>query len=143
MNFNEKYEKKILPITNIIPLIPKKDIWIIWLINKETYKIKEFQIYDLSMDGMPYEHSRRCRTFEYITDRMNKISYCDWGANCKGWEQVQLADVFFKFAIQDGFENQEVVKEFLNQLSLVKEWRKDILMYMGFIGMEPYYTYVH
>lgn len=130
-----------MPRTNVSPLIPIKDIWMIWLLDDDS-KIKEFQIYDLSKDHQVFEHSKAYRTFSYIRHTLQGVSYRDWGATCSDWEKACLADIFFKYAIQYGFKDGQVIEEFLNQLSLVKEWREDILMYMGFIGMQPYFCNV-
>jgi len=133
--------KEILPITNVVPLIPKKDIWMIWLTDDEN-RITAFQIYDLSKEEyLPFDHSKAYRTFAYIKYRMEGKPYLDWGANCSSYgEETQLADILFKFGVQYGFRDQKVVRQFLNQLSMIKEWREDIVMYMRFMGMEPYYT---
>jgi hypothetical protein len=67
------------------------------------------------------------------------IAYRSWGANCLGWERIHLDDVFFKFALQFGFKDKGIIKQSLNLLSLVKKWRKNVLIYMSFIEMNPYY----
>ena len=93
--------------------------------NRFWNEVSEFQIYDLSVKDseddfqLPFEHTKRYRTLNYIDSQL-KIPYRDWGENCCGWEKVQLRDVFFKFGMQEGFKDKKVVKQFLNQLSIIK-----------------------
>ncbi len=122
---------KNLPVTNIHHQIPKKDAWLVWT-HDEQYQINDFNIYDLSK-------GREC--VAYVEMHVRK-GYSDWGASFSSWDQVCLADVLFKFGFQDKLADDDVKKQFLDSLTLIEEWRDDVLMYMGFINMQHYFSKV-
>lgn len=123
--------KAILPITNVAPLIPKNDVWMIWLTDSDhENEVSEFQIYDLSVKDseddfqLPFEHTKRYRTLNYIDSQL-KIPYRDWGANCCGWEKVQLRDVFFlNLVCKKDLKIKKLLNNFLTNCQLSKNGEK-------------------
>ena len=121
-----------LPVTNIQDLIDKKDAWLLWTYD-DTRVINDFNIYDFSR-GKSYGVNK---SYNYV--KMSVSVFSDWGASYNSWEACTLADVLFKFGFKERL-SEEALYKFFNSLSLIREWRKDVIMYMGFINMIPYYS---
>lgn len=117
-----------LPYTNISEFISKKDAWLVWTTN-DAEQINDFNIYDFSKENVDGQKT----SVDYVEMQVGG-HYFDWGACCSSWDHSNLADVFFKFGFQYQFSNILIKKDFLDALSLIREWRKDIIEYMGILG---------
>jgi len=121
-----------LPITNIHDSIDKKDAWFVWTENKDG-KIDDFSLYDYAKEDYSGKIS------PYYVEHIYGKNYYDWGACLSGWHQVTLENVFFKFGFEYEFLDKSIFEKFMNHLTLVNEWKSEILSYMSYLGMKSYF----
>lgn len=105
--------------------IPKKNAWIVWILNKSG-KINDLQVYELD----PLLPERWKKTVDRVTDITKITRMYDCGRVNSDWDEWKLQDVLFKFGFQYQFESKLVMKQSLQRLATIEEFKENIERWM-------------
>jgi hypothetical protein len=122
-----------LPPTDPSSRIKKSNAWIVWICDENSYII-DLQVYDLRLDVCPYKREQIVNFIEaWSKNQKPIISYSDCGCLTKGWDEWKLQDIYFKFGIQYGFINRNIMIQSLKRFSCIEEFGENIKQHLDFL----------
>lgn len=99
--------------------IPKKNAWIVFLVNREN-RIRDLQVYPRFMDE--YDE----KIYLYVETHLKYTHYKDIGCVCSDWDEWSLDDVLFKLGFSYGFVDQPTMIKCARRLRRIDEFQDKI-----------------
>lgn len=115
---------KILPMEGYPLPIPKKNAWIVWVIDKAG-RIEDLEVYDVGFENSSKWEATKWRINKKIKNR----HYYDLGCCLQDWDKWTLLDLIVKFGFQENYVSEDIRLYVFNCLGYVEEWEKQIFQY--------------